>query len=191
MGMKLGLINLGAGLDSPTATSLYVHKLGGALNTSRHSLRESDMGNRMKELGRQLGMPYGTAVYRLLRLIIFRFAVETRKDFCFRCNEKISQQEFSIEHKQPWLHVSPDLFWHNDNIAFSHRKCNSGAARKINKGRPQLRKAGPEGTSWCTEHKLFLPVEQFSVNKRIWNGLQRQCVPCRKKRNKKYKAMFE
>jgi hypothetical protein len=140
---------------------------------------------RMKELGRQLGMPYGTAVYRLLRLIIFRFAVETGKDFCYRCGKKILQQEFSIEHKEPWLHVSPDLFWKDENIAFSHQRCNSMSARQINKERPQLRTKGPEGMSWCTTHKEFLSVDCFGVNKAIWNGLQRQCKTCRQLRNKR------
>lgn len=140
------------------------------------------------ESKKQLGMPHGTAVYRLLRLIIYRFAVETGKDVCFRCGTKISKEEFSIEHKEPWLYVSSDLFWSEDNIAFSHKRCNSKAARPINKERPQLRKAGPSGTSWCTEHRAFLPETLFSANKSIWNGLQRQCRECRKKRNKRYKA---
>lgn len=142
------------------------------------------MTSRMKELGRQLGMPHGTAVYRLLRLIIYRFAVETGKDICYRCNEKICRDEFSIEHKKPWLHVSPDLFWSEDNIAFSHQRCNSKFARQINKAKPKLRKVGKPGTSWCNKHKGFSLNSEFGVNQDTWNGLQNQCNPCRKLRNK-------
>lgn len=31
---------------------------------------------------------------------------------------------FSIEHKEPWLHNSPELFWDLENITYSHKKCN-------------------------------------------------------------------
>jgi hypothetical protein len=132
-------------------------------------------------------MSLGTANYRLLRRIVFQMTVETCKDVCYHCGLRIEEKDFSVEHKKPWLHVSADLFWDLDNIAFSHRKCNSGAARQINKHGTKLRSVGPDGTSWCTEHRKFLPVEQFGINRHIWNGFQRQCKMCRRKRNKSSK----
>jgi hypothetical protein len=41
------------------------------------------------------------------------------ENICFRCGDKIeSAAELSIEHKQPWLDVSAELFWDLSNIAF-------------------------------------------------------------------------
>lgn len=44
-----------------------------------------------------------------------------------------------------------------------------------------VRKIGPEGTSWCSSHQDFLPVSRFEKNISRWNGLQGQCIDCRKK----------
>jgi len=139
-----------------------------------------------KEVQRQLGMSRGTANYRLARLLLFKYMQQAGADNCFRCGLKLETvEDFSIEHKKPWVYASPDLYWDLENIAFSHRACNSGAARQINKTKMSLRSVGPEGTSWCTEHKQFLSVDEFQKNSAIWNGLQRQCKECRQKRNKK------
>lgn len=132
--------------------------------------------------GAQLGMPFSTAFYRLMRDIIFALAVETGKNLCFRCNQPMTRDDFSIEHKKPWLHVSADLFWSLENIAFSHKRCNSENTRKGNRRPFHKRTVGPEGTSWCTGHKDFLPVTSFQKNRAVWNGLQRQCKVCRKNR---------
>lgn len=43
------------------------------------------------------------------------------------------------------------------------------------------RKVGPEGTSWCTGHQDFIPVENFTKSKSSWNGLDRRCRECKKK----------
>jgi len=44
-----------------------------------------------------------------------------------------------------------------------------------------VRKIGPEGTAWCRGHQSFLSVDKFEKNASRWNGLQGQCVDCRKK----------
>lgn len=138
-----------------------------------------------QEVFKQLGMSSGTATYRLARLLLFHYVQQASADICFRCGLKIETvDDFSVEHKKPWLHVSPDLYWDLENIAFSHRACNSGAARQINKAKLSTRTVGPEGTSWCTEHKQFLSIDRFHKNSAIWNGVQRQCIECRQKRNK-------
>ena len=72
-----------------------------------------------------LGMPFGTAQNRLRKMLMFRLAQAAGMDFCYRCDNKIeSADELSIDHKIAWLHVSVDLFWDLDNIAFAHRRCN-------------------------------------------------------------------
>jgi hypothetical protein len=95
--------------------------------------------NKDKELA-QLGMPYTTAATRLHRILLFSLARECGKDSCFRCLKKIETvEEFSIEHKIPWLDNSPNLFWDLQNIAYSHLNCN--------------RKAGRKPTEWSEEAK--------------------------------------
>lgn len=62
-----------------------------------------------------------------------------------------------------------------------------------------VRKIGPEGTAWCSLHVAFISIDKFEKNASRWNGLQSQCVDCRKrlpsrisKRDKRFqKAMFE
>ena len=80
----------------------------------------------------QLGMSIGTASHHLRKSIIFNFCKKLNLDICYQCNNKIENiEEFSIEHKIPYLHSSnpKELFFDLENIAFSHLKCNCGAAR--------------------------------------------------------------
>lgn len=135
-----------------------------------------------REVQKQLGMSHGTASYRLARLLLFKYVQLASADMCFRCDLKIETvEDFSVEHKKPWLHVAPELYWDLENVAFSHQTCNSRAIRSFNNG-PSFRTVGPKGTSWCTEHKRFLPVDRFHKNSAVWNGLQRQCKECRQTR---------
>ena len=74
----------------------------------------------------QLGMSYGTACDRLRKKILFSKVQTAGLDICFKCGSKIDSIEvFSVEHKVSWLHVSTELFWDLENIAFSHRSCNT------------------------------------------------------------------
>lgn len=58
-----------------------------------------------------LGMPHGTAAGRLRKMILFDLVQDACKDVCFRCGETIGTiDQLSIEHKQPWLNVSIELF---------------------------------------------------------------------------------
>lgn len=91
------------------------------------------MTNSNKKKQVQLGIPHGTATHQLRKLIIFRFIKVLGLDNCFQCGHKIANvDELSIEHKIPWLDSEnpKELFFDLDNIAFSHLKCNSGAARQ-------------------------------------------------------------
>jgi hypothetical protein len=81
------------------------------------------MANEAKTI--ELGVPFGTACARLRKQVMFKLVQETGQDECHKCGLVIeSVEELSIEHKEPWQGVSPDLFWDLDNIAFSHRRCN-------------------------------------------------------------------
>lgn len=133
---------------------------------------------------RQLGIPYGTACYRLRKAILFHLAEMAGVNICYRCGEGIeSVRDFSIDHKTPWLDsVEPvELFFNLDNVAFSHMKCNYAAKRDGSK--PII---GPEGTAWCSGCQDFLPEDKFGKNphksrKRV---LRCYCNTCRKeKRN--------
>jgi len=85
-------------------------------------------GNNKKK--KQLGIPYGTAIGRLRKMIMFDLVKRLKKNFCYQCKKKINSiDEFSIEHKKPWIDNNVDLFWDLKNIAFSHLSCNVGAAR--------------------------------------------------------------
>lgn len=83
----------------------------------------------------QLGMNVGTAQHRLLKDILWSLIVETGKDVCCKCGQKMCRNTFSIEHLEPWLDSENpfELFFDLSNISFSHLKCNLSAARKYNK----------------------------------------------------------
>lgn len=48
-------------------------------------------------------MNYSTASGRLVKDIIFNFINKTNNNFCFHCNKEMSRDNFSVEHKIPWL----------------------------------------------------------------------------------------
>jgi hypothetical protein len=81
-------------------------------------------------------MKYGTACNKLRKLILFTLVKETKRNICYQCKKEITSiDDFTIEHKIPWLDsLEPKkLFFSIDNIGFSHYKCNIRVARKINK----------------------------------------------------------
>ena len=93
------------------------------------------MGSNKKK-SEQLGMSHGSAANRLRKEILWRYVVQNKDNICFQCHDIIRGiNDLSIEHKVPWLDSDDPigLYFHPDNIAFSHMKCNSGAARR-NKG---------------------------------------------------------
>ena len=135
----------------------------------------------------QLGMDFGTAMHQLRKGIVFRLLERLGENVCFRCNERIeTANELSFDHKIDWLDVNPDLFWDLDNIAFSHKRCNRP-------GRPyaeRLKKVGPEGTSWCSGHRDFLPVDSFGPKHGPGsrNGKQLYCRKCKRSSDRVGKA---
>lgn len=93
-----------------------------------------------------LGMPYSTAAARLDRLVLFKVVVAAGLDVCHQCADRIkTSQELSIEHKIPWF-PDPALFWDLGNISFSHKRCNSGAARKNTAAYLNMLRSRPRAT---------------------------------------------
>ena len=84
----------------------------------------------------QLGMNPSTASNRLNKQLLYTFAKKLDMHWCYHCGAEIlGVEDMSIEHKTPWLHSEDpvSLYFDIENIAFSHKSCNYGAARKFNK----------------------------------------------------------
>lgn len=83
-----------------------------------------------KKKSQALGMPYGKAVHRLRKLVLFRVIKQAGLDVCSRCGQRIeSADEVSIEHTVPWQTARHPkaIFFDVDRVAFSHLRCNSGS----------------------------------------------------------------
>jgi hypothetical protein len=142
--------------------------------------------NRKVRQHKLLGMPHGTAAGRLRKLLLFKFVSIANENNCFKCNKEITNaDELSIEHKQPWENISSELFWDLENITFSHLSCN----RPHRYGSGDNKKIGQDGTSWCSKHQRFLPVVDFYVDKRNWDGLSSNCKKCHCEYTKARKAI--
>ena len=122
-----------------------------------------------------LGMPHGTALGRLRKMVLFSLLQNYGDDVCVRCGERIETvEDLSLEHIKPWEGISADLFWDLENIAFSHIQCN----RPHKYGGESFRKVGPVGTAWCSRHKDFLLIESFNKSVRRWNEVNSFCRDC-------------
>lgn len=90
----------------------------------------------------QLGIDYGTASSRLKKMILWSFIEKLKLTNCYRCNLSMSLETYSVDHKNPWLHVDNNLFWDLNNISFSHLSCNTKNRRipKIQHGRTRYKK---------------------------------------------------
>jgi 5-methylcytosine-specific restriction endonuclease McrA len=129
-----------------------------------------------------LGMSWGKARHILVKRFTFCLAQKSGLDTCFRCGGKVlSPNEMSFDHKFPWEGIDVALFWDLENIAISHVKCNR--PHRLGAGKP--RKIGIPGTSWCQDHRMFLPDNMFykQNNGKRWNGLKGLCIECRKKKD--------
>ena len=79
----------------------------------------------------QLGMNPGTASHRLVKDLLYEYAVAREGAKCFHCGYHMTREDFSIEHKEPWLDSDDPvgLYFDIENIAFSHKRCNYAAKR--------------------------------------------------------------
>lgn len=89
----------------------------------------------MSKKKQQLGMNESTASHRLLKDILWDFITKYRVNKCFHCKKPMTRDDFSIEHKKPWLDSEdPEgLFFDLKNISYSHKSCNFAAARRPTK----------------------------------------------------------
>lgn len=80
----------------------------------------------------QLGMNPSTASHRLIKDLLYYYGVDQTDTVCFHCGKFMSREEFSIEHKTPWLDSDNPvgLYFDLENVTFSHLSCNSGARRR-------------------------------------------------------------
>jgi len=130
----------------------------------------------------QLGMPFGTASGRLKKNVLYHLLCKLKENFCFQCGgEILNVTKLSIEHKKPWLHVNPELFWDISNIAFSHLSCNSAAARP-RKERPWNKANVIPGKAWCSACRVYKCVTLFGKSKASHTGTHGYCRDCRKRR---------
>lgn len=91
------------------------------------------MESNNKKKNEKLGMNAGTAASRLRKAIMYDLVKQLDKHYCYRCGKEIiNLEEFSIEHKEPWLNSEDPrkLFFDLSNIAFSHYLCNIKSAKK-------------------------------------------------------------
>lgn len=81
----------------------------------------------------QLGMNPSTASHRLVKDVLWKLIQQTEQDSCCKCGEFMSREDFSIEHKTPWLDSEDPLglYFDLENISFSHLRCNIADARKV------------------------------------------------------------
>lgn len=130
------------------------------------------MGTNTKK-SQQLGMPLGTASAKLRKSILFHLIKESRRNICYQCGEEIKcEDELSIEHKIPWLDSNnpKELFFSLENIAFSHLKCNIGAARHpktVKDTHQKLAKTGLHPFCKLTESDVLRIRELSKVKKGI------------------------
>ncbi len=123
-----------------------------------------------EEKSRQLGEAITTASHRLSRMVMFNLFRRLGEDICIRCGKQIERfEEFSLDHRKPWLHVSPELFWNLENIGAAHKKCNSGARRS----RPR-KKIGRE--KWRND---FAKLYSDPVKRDRWNARRRELYASR------------
>lgn len=78
----------------------------------------------------QLGMDPSTAAHQLRTDILFRFLTAAGHN-CHRCGLALTRDDFTIEHKTPWLDSNDPVghFFDPENLAYSHKACNYSAAR--------------------------------------------------------------
>lgn len=132
-----------------------------------------------KKKRQQLGMPIGTATNRLVKALLYSFAQRLRLTTCYRCGQIIERpQDMSIDHKVSWLDSNNPqvLFFDVNNVALSHKTCNSEAGRR---GR---RITDIDGNIRCYRCRIYLPHNTFSKNASKPFGLNDECKHCDKQR---------
>ena len=129
------------------------------------------MSDYNKKREAQLGMSLGAARNKLHKSILFKLICEAELNECYQCGDFINNVDnLSIEHKEPWLYSNNpvDLYFDLTNIAFSHLKCNSGAARRNKTSCGSLTRYINHGCRCdeCTKSKSDYSKKIYSSEKR-------------------------
>lgn len=76
-------------------------------------------------------MNCSTAQNRLVKDLLYYYAVESQQVSCYHCKKPMTRENFSIEHIDPWLDSDDPIgnFFDLQNISFSHLSCNIKASR--------------------------------------------------------------
>ncbi|KKM26627.1 hypothetical protein LCGC14_1582910 [marine sediment metagenome] len=130
------------------------------------------------------GVHLSTARQRLIKKILFNLAQEAGRDECFVCGDLLSLEDFTLEHKKPWLYEDNtlELYMNVDNIGFSHHACNSGRSRKDTPGRASKAKSQEkydENHKFCPGCKETKKLEDFSKHSARASGREVRCRRCR------------
>lgn len=118
----------------------------------------------MNKKKNQLGMNPSTANYRLLRDLLF---YKIKDQGCFRCGEKMTREDFTVEHVKPWLDSDDPIknFFDIDNISYSHHSCNARHHSRYGTG-----KTGEELSNHIRDYnrnyKLKLSEEERKLRRR-------------------------
>jgi hypothetical protein len=128
-----------------------------------------------------LGMPFGTACYKLRKLLLFSLAQKLGENVCFRCGKMIlTVDAFTIDHKEAWQNKGAEYFWEISNVAFSHSQCNLPTG--------MVRREILNSTLWCSKCKLFLDLNRFWKEKKQRTGYSLTCKECNNAKRRKIKA---
>ena len=142
-----------------------------------------------------LGIDKGTAMHRLKKIIMFELSKKAGMDRCHRCKLLITDvSEFSVEHIEPWLWNSVELFWDMNNIAFSHLSCNSSFTKvKKNCGSYSKYLRGCRCPVCYKEYKVRKKIhdntryKKITTIKRLANlGTNKEVIPYWNKMKNKY-----
>lgn len=73
-----------------------------------------------------LGQSLPTAMHQLTRQKLFELIESSGLNNCFRCNKPMTAQDFTLDHKEGWMHATdpPKSFWAKENHSWSHFTCN-------------------------------------------------------------------
>lgn len=144
-----------------------------------------------KRSAKKLGKSLGAAENELKKNLLFHFAKKLGLDVCYRCGKPIlTVVEFSVDHKKGWRFAKEPkaAFYDLDNIAFSHRSCNSTAHDPSHKSdytaRPHVSKLtasqareirkrfrnGEVGTELAKEFGVSHWTVQSLIQRRTWRG---------------------
>lgn len=128
------------------------------------------MSDKKKE---QLGMNPSTASHRLVKDVMWSLIVKTGQNICYHCGLEMSREDFSIEHKTPWLDSDDPigLYFDLDNISFSHLSCNARAAKRAWTKHPTKDAAKlahlETAREWKRQNRTYDPIERRERYQRI------------------------